>query len=354
MNKSFLRFSWFILTMIVLVAALSATLWIGCNEKQDSASTPVAPTQPTFNKMGLDDPAVQAVMAVQDRHTAELMTDRNVVGTGTGLTSDGQLAVLIFLKNSTANIKGRTAASVIPKELDGVPTRSIVVGEIRAMGNTGTYRPVPGGVSVGNDKECASGTIGCTVLKGGTHYALSNNHVFARENAASIGERIDQPGRYDGKPKCAQTGQIATLSAFVNINFSGGNNTVDCAIAQYTTGDVCSMVGGTYTPGTTVVSPSVGLAVKKTGRTSGETHGTISGINVTIDVNYGSAGVAHFINQIWVSGSFIRSGDSGSLMVTDNASANPVGLCFAGGSGDSFANPIGPVLSGLSVTVCGL
>jgi hypothetical protein len=92
--------------------------------------------------------------------------------------------------------------------------------------------------------------------------------------------------------------------------------------------------------------------VKKTGRTSGETHGTIAGVNVTINVNYGSAGVARFVNQIYVAGNFIRSGDSGSLMVTDNANANPVGLCFAAGSATAFANPIGPVLSFFGVTVC--
>ena len=245
--------------------------------------------------------------------------------------------------------------SAVPKELDGVPTKTIVVGEVRAMANTGTYRPVPCGVSVGNDKQCAAGTIGCVVMKGGTPHALSNNHVFARENAAAIGERIDQPGRYDAKPKCGSSGQIASLAQFSPIVFStSANNVIDAAIAGFSNGIsyTCSMVGGKYTPSSTIVAPSVGLTVKKTGRTSGETHGTISGINVTINVGY-SAGTARFVNQIMVSSTFIRSGDSGSLMVTDNANANPVGLCFAGGSGASFANPIGPVLSYFNATVCG-
>ena len=336
----------------MFAVALSATLWIGCGEKQESATGPAATVQPSFTKLSLDDPAVRAVSAVQDRHAAELMADPNVVGTGTGLTPDGKLAVLVLLKNSTTNYKGRVTQSVVPKELDGVPTRTMVIGEVRALANTKAVRPVSCGVSVGNDKECAAGTIGCVVLKGTTHYALSNNHVFARENAASIGERIDQPGRYDGKPKCSQTGQIGTLSDFVSINFSGGNNTIDCAIALFSTSNVCSMIGGTYTPGTTTIAPTLNLPVKKTGRTSGETHGTISGVNVTINVGY-SSGTARFVNQIMVNGSFIRSGDSGSLMVTDDASANPVGLCFAGGSGASFANPIGPVFSGLGVSICG-
>ncbi len=351
MKKSFLRSPWLLVTVMVMVAALSATLWIGCGEKQESALNPVEQVQPSFTKMSLDDPAVQTVTAVQNRHTASLMSDPNVVGTGTGLTPDGKLAVLVLLKNSTTS-KGRSALLAIPNEINGVPTRTIVVGEVRAMGNTGTYRPVPGGVSVGNDKECASGTIGCIVTKGGVRYALSNNHVLARENAAALGERIDQPGRYDGKPKCSQTGQIATLSQFKSIVFStSANNEIDAAIAQFTTSSLCSMLGGTYTPSSTTVAPSLGLAVKKTGRTSGLTRGSISGINVTLNVGY-SAGTARFVNQIMVNGNFIRSGDSGSLMVTDNASANPVGLCFAGGGGASFANPIGPVLSFFNATVC--
>ena len=44
---------------------------------------------------------------------------------------------------------------------------------------------IPIGVSTGNAKECASGTIGAKLVNGGNVYALSNNHVFARMNAAT-------------------------------------------------------------------------------------------------------------------------------------------------------------------------
>ena len=79
-------------------------------------------------------------------------------------------------------------------------------------------------------------------------------------------------------------------------------------------------------------------------------YGTIQAINVTIRVQY-SSGIATFVNQIMTPGSFQRSGDSGSLMVTQSGN-NPVGLCFAGGSGGSFANPIGDVLQKFAATVC--
>ncbi|MBI1807607.1 MAG: hypothetical protein HYR76_11205 [Ignavibacteria bacterium] len=340
------RSSWFVVVVLAIVIASSMLYWTGCGEKQETSSGPTVTSQ-QVTTLAKGNPQVEAVMSVQERHTGELMSKPGVVGTGVGADVSGRPVLLILTKQE--------GVGGLPTMIEGIPTRVDVVGEVHAMaggGFKGTYRPVPAGVSVGNDNECAAGTIGCTVLKGGVHYALSNNHVFARENAASIGERIDQPGRYDGHPICSQTGQVATLSAFNTINFSGGNNTFDAAIAQYTTSDVCSMANNLYTPSSTTVAPSVGLAVKKVGRTSGLTHGTIAGINVSIDVDYGGGRIAHFVNQIYVASTFIRSGDSGSLMVTDNANANPVGLDFAGGSSSSFANPIGPVLSFFNVTVC--
>jgi len=344
MKQYNLRSIWFVVGLFAIILILSATLWIGCSERQDITSVPVTSQQtPVLDKASLQ---VQAVMAVQERHTDRLMALADVVGTGVGADEKGMPVLLILTK--------RAGVPNLPAMIEGIRTRVDVVGDVRAMGYTGTYRPVPGGVSTGNANECASGTIGCQVLKGGTRYALSNNHVFARENAASIGERINQPGRYDGKPKCVQTGQIGTLAGYKAIVFStSANNVIDAAIAAYSSGisTTCSMVDNLYTPSSTVVSPSVGLAVKKVGRTSGLTTGTIAGINVTVNVNYGASGVARFVNQIYVASNFIRSGDSGSCMVTQSGN-NPVGLCFAGGSATAFANPISAVLQYFNATVC--
>jgi hypothetical protein len=325
---------------LVLVVGLVAAVWIGCSDQS------TAPDQQSAiisaGAFAMDNPRVQAVAAVQEAHTAALMSRPDVVGTGIGADAKGNPVILI--------LTSREGVPDLPTSIDGVRTRVDVVGEVTPFKPyKGTYRPVPGGVSVGNANECAAGTIGCMVVKGGVRHMLSNNHVFARINQASIGEDINQPGRYDAKPACAQTGKVGDLAQFVPISFSG-NNTVDAAIATLSQTSVCSMVENLYTPSGTVVSPSVGLAVKKVGRTSGLTTGTIAGINVTVNVNYG-VGVATFVNQIYVASGFIRSGDSGSLMVTQSGN-NPVGLNFAGGSGTSFANPIGPVLQAFGATIC--
>jgi len=330
--------------MIALVIAAAALIAVvaGCGRQ---------PTAPNSSSSGLSfsrSADVDRVMGVQNRHTGELLAIPDVVGTGTGVGRNGGPTLLVLTRH------GGTAG--LPAQLDGIAVEEFVVGDVHAYANPHPQaRPGGGGTlqcgtSTGNDLECAAGTIGCVVVKGGVQYFLSNNHVFARENDASIGERIDAPGRYDGKPRCAQTAQSANLSDFQAISFSG-NNTIDCAIARPVAGRAytCAEAGG-YTPSSTVVSPAVGLAVKKTGRTSGLTTGTIQAINVTIQVQY-TGGVATFVNQIMTPATFIRSGDSGSLMVTQSGN-NPVGLCFAGGSGGSFANPIGPVLQRFSATVC--
>lgn len=342
MRHPLFRSSSYVPCLMGIVFALSLAYWTGCSEKRESISEPATNQQAVVSDKSIAQ--VQVALAVQNRHTEELMAKTGVVGTGVGLGVDGKPVVLILIKQE--------GVADLPAIIEGIGTRVDFVGTVRPMakGYKGTYRPVPCGVSVGNDLECTAGTIGCVVVSGGVRYALSNNHVFARVNAASIGERIDQPGRYDARPICARTGQVATLSAFRPVSFTADNE-IDAAIAAYTTSNLCSMVANLYTPSSTIVSPSLGLAVKKVGRSSGLTTGTIAGINVTIYVDYGGGRIARFINQIYVASAFIISGDSGSLMVTQNGN-NPVGLDFAGGSNSSFANPIGPVLAYFNVTIC--
>ncbi|HYQ96122.1 MAG TPA: hypothetical protein VER38_03850 [Candidatus Eisenbacteria bacterium] len=330
-----------VVASIMLLAALALVV-SSCSRDQGSLSpTSSNGSSTAMGALSARNPAdVALAMRAQNAHTPELLKIPDVIGTGTGVGANGRLAVLVLTR--------RAGVGNIPGNVDGVPT------EVRVVGNVVPYAKPGGtlqcGTSTGNDLECAAGTIGAVVLRGGTKYLLSNNHVYARENAASIGEREDAPGRYDGKPRCAVTPACGTLADFQPINFSGGSNTIDCAIALMDTGRPTAVTqSGGYTASSTVVAPAVGLAVKKSGRTSGLTHDAIQAINVTIQVQY-TAGIATFNGQIMTSASFIRAGDSGSLMVTETGN-NPVGLCFAGGSGGAFANEIGPILSRFNATV---
>jgi hypothetical protein len=229
--------------------------------------------------------------------------------------------------------------------------------------------PISLGTSGGNINDrtkafCYGGTLGALVQDAnGAQYILSNNHVLARTNAAKLGEDIIQPGLIDQSPVCAQDSSdaVADLSRFVPIQFKGKGttqpNTVDAAIAAVRSGAV-DLKGSILDIGIisdTTVEPLMGLAVKKSGRTTGLTTGSISAMDVTVDVSYGSGKTARFVNQILVTpGTFIDSGDSGSLMVEDlDPTPHAVGLLFAGSSTVAIANPIDDVLSAFGVTMVG-
>jgi hypothetical protein len=341
------------LRSLAIVSAVAVVLTVlvvaGCSVDRSSPTAPerasaigqTAAPAAVLGSAPANRPDVVATMAVQDRATPTLLGRPGVIGTGTSLDEQGRPVVLV--------LTDRQGVSGVPSEIEGVATRVQYVGRVVPYAKPGGGGTLQMGTSTGNDRECAAGTLGCVVTRGGTRYFLSNNHVFARENAAALGERIDAPGRYDGKPKCSQTAQCATLAAYKSISF-GGSNTIDAALAlPIASRAYTSAEAGGYTPVSTVVPASIGLACKKTGRTTRLTHATVQAINVTIQVQY-SNGVATFTNQVQYPGTFINSGDSGSLAVTETGN-NPVALLFAGGSGGSFGNPIGDVLSYFNATV---
>ncbi len=346
----------------VCLALAALLLAAGCSS--DRTPTANSTNSPELARGGTQGPDLRAATAAKDKYAPGLMRQQGVEGVGVTLTSGNAPAVVIFTSRP-----GLT----MPRTLDNIPVVQSVTGPFSAIlphgkpagkGNGGGKtdptsrftRPVPIGVSIGNWNECSAGTLGARVTGGGHLYVLSNNHVLARENAASIGEDILQPGRYDTQCSASTSDVIADLSKFQPISFSG-NNTVDVAIAEIRPGAVDNQTygGGYGVPNTTTVSASIGQKVQKCGRTTGCNRGTVSAVNATISVQY-SSGVATFVNQIVISGAhgpFSRAGDSGSLIVTDNASANPVGLLFAGSSTTTIANPIGPALQAMGVTIDG-
>jgi len=311
---------------------------------------------------GRSEDAFERVREVQERHTDRLMAIEGVVGTAVGLDPDARPIVQVFTER--AGIAG------IPKKLDDVPVEVVVTGAFYALpkpsapgGSTSLKptsrwpRPVPIGVSTGNAGECSAGTIGCRVTKAGAVYALSNNHVYALENDAPTGSEVLQPGLYDTSCIYKSDNVIGTLSEYVEIYFDGTANTVDAAVALSSTANLgkATPSNGYGTPKSTTAAAYIGQPVQKYGRTTSLTKGTVSGINATVNVGYGS-GTARFVGQIVVysSRSFIKAGDSGSLLVT-NPGKNPVGLLFAGTSSGQYAiaNPIDLVLGAFGVSVDG-
>jgi hypothetical protein len=214
------------------------------------------------------------------------------------------------------------------------------------------------GVSGGNVNDitrrfCCSGTLGALVSDGTNKYILSNNHVLGRGDQAVAGEDVSQPGLIDNN--CA----IATVVADYTGASPLGSN-VDAAVAQLRTGqmDGTGSIEDIGVPSSTVVNPSVGLGVAKSGRTTGFTTGTIASINTSVSVQYtkecggGKKFVVSYTNQVVINSStFSAGGDSGSLIVTNNGQHNPVALLFAGSSSTTIGNPIGEVLTKLGTAL---
>ena len=139
-------------------------------------------------------------------------------------------------------------------------------------------------------------------------------------------------------------------------------NVIDAAIASTTTAVLGNATSsdGYGTPRSTTIAAALNMAVKKCGRTTDCTSGTVTAINADVLVNYGAPGVARFVGQFIVGqAGFSAGGDSGSLIVASGKGKNkadndkPVGLLFAGSSTMTIANPIDAVLARFGVTIDG-
>jgi hypothetical protein len=215
---------------------------------------------------------------------------------------------------------------------------------------------------------CCGGTLGALVNIGGQQHILSNYHVFEADivsggngRSATTGDPIIQPGLIDVNCSSSGAQQVATLVKKSSLP----NSNVDCSVAKVISGQVRTdgsiLEIGTISSST--VGASLNQAVKKSGRTTGLTRSSVSGLNATISVTYenecagGTAFTKTFTGQIVVTNrgsKFLNGGDSGSLMVED-VTTNPraVGLLYAGSSSTAIANPIGQVLSFLGATMVG-
>jgi hypothetical protein len=243
--------------------------------------------------------------------------------------------------------------------LASILTTALVCSPLAAQ-NLYQTRNMNYGVSGGNINDisrafCCSGTLGSLVTAGRVQYILSNNHILARQDQATAGEDISQPGLIDNG--C----QPATIVADFTRAPQLGNN-VDAAIAAVRSGQMNSTgnIQGIGIPSSVIKAPTLGLAVTKSGRTTGTTTGTIGSINTSVNVQYqircgqGKKYVISYTNQVLInSSSFSAGGDSGSLIVSNDSCHQPVALLFAGSSSTTIGNPIGEVASKLAVSFVG-
>ncbi|MGH2951917.1 MAG: hypothetical protein ACRDKX_07735 [Solirubrobacterales bacterium] len=344
---------------VVLVAAI--TLAVGA---------PVSQGKPVADPA----PGLARAFAAHDRSSDQLLERQAIVGTAVGLEA-GEAVVRVLTT--------RPGIRRIPDSVNGVPVDADVTGRILALhhrpGHSGGPgggggggddppgpslsptdvwpRPVPIGISTGNAGRCSAGTIGARVSSGSSVYALSNNHVYALQNQAALGSSVLQPGRLDTNCAVDPANVLGELAAFEPLRFDGSANTIDAAIASTSSAALGAGTppDGYGAPSGAAVAASLGQAVQKYGRTTGLTAATVSGLDASVEIGYG-ANTALFVDQVIAEGRkpFLKSGDSGSLAVTDPG-RDAVGLLFASDpSGKlAIANDIQRVLGRFGVTIDG-
>ena len=318
---------------------------------------------------------------VKGSYLHELLAKRNVVGVGLGYkVSRGSTRNELSIVVSVTHKVDRSALApddLVPEALNGVATDVVQTGVFRAfqLSPRDHWRPqVPPGTSIGH-VHITAGTFGCLVRRDQDIFILSNNHVLADVNDGRIGDAILQPGPADGG---TAADSIAVLEDFIPLDFgtapaacpvaewsarvlnliagalrsshhleaikiTEGVNTVDAALARPIPRDIVSPeileIGSPIGTG----AARLGMAVQKSGRTTGYTQGTITQVDATVRVDY-QGSTALFSDQI-IADRMSGPGDSGSAVL--DMDKQVVGLLFAGSDAVTIMNPIDAVLSAL-------
>ena len=328
--------------------------------------------------------AMEEVRRVKAQFTDVLLGKSNVVGCGVGYkevagTRTGELCVVVSVAQKVPRAS-LTPENVVPQALEGVRTDVQETGVIRALQDrTDKWRPAPGGVSCGH-VAITAGTLGCLVTRGDEIFILSNNHVLADSNQGQPGDAILQPGPHDGG---TLADQIATLEEFVPINFGTDGaicpiatgladvfnglaqilgsrhrmrafqenpemNLVDAAIARPLSAGLVKKEILEIGEPQGVGEGTLGLRIRKSGRTTGLTSGEITQVDATVRVGYGMGNTATFTDQL-IAGPMSSGGDSGSAVLDEDDRV--VGLLFAGSASTTVINRIQNVLDALNVSV---
>jgi hypothetical protein len=369
-----------VLVLGAFALALSMALW-ACSSNEEST---LAPTNTQVVGYSAQMPEFAQAIGVHNRVIPEILADPKVAGTAISADGNGKPVIMIYTKEFVP-------PGHLKDQYEGFRVVQQVTGPMKPMkgkpgGGGGTAKqtpPVKMGTSGGwrydlANGYCCGGTLGSLVQIGGSKFVMSNYHVLYSDivnggngRTAQPGDPVVQPGLIDVSCNAANAQNVATLvNGGGTLPDPGNPSAVDVGVAQVTSGMV-DETGAILNVGTInhlTLNGSIGLAVKKMGRTTGLTRSTISAINGAFSITYenecagGTSFTQSYQSQIVIANdrcAFQNGGDSGSLLLEDVAT-NPraVGLCFAGSSvcangSIAIANPIGAVLSKIGGTMVG-
>ncbi|MBA3870721.1 MAG: hypothetical protein H0X30_16400 [Anaerolineae bacterium] len=206
----------------------------------------------------------------------------------------------------------------IPDEIFGVKTDVIQVDVPRLTNDDNKYRPLKGGIQIGNDNGTSFGTLGCIarLTSDNSLVALSNFHVMMDGKQLTDSSEIGQPSYVD--LCCCSCDVIGEVVAKQH------DGIVDCAVAKIKSGigssnTVRLITGDIFGSHNAVIGPST---VTKVGSTSDKTTGTIVSITHNTSAN-ATEGTPARSNQILISPDagiklFQDHGDSGAVLVNSD------------------------------------
>lgn len=288
----------------------------------------------------------------------------------------GRLSIVVYVEEKKP--KGQVPKDeMIPAEIEGIPTdvqeekielqAFVSLTDVQPQVDTTKYTPLRGGISMGPCRSIYmeppdvpspgnylfTGTLGAMVKdrSSGQRMALTNFHVACVDDSWSVGDTMCQPSRVDGGS--CPSDRFGTLTrAVLSEDIDGAVVTVDSSVTSDCSIEEIGAVKGKTTA-------TVGMAVRKRGRTTELTHGSVDSVDVSVSIDYGDGlGTRTLKHQIRIvpdtsqNARFSDRGDSGSVVV--DANNKVIGLLFAGTTSGSatFLNPIDKVLDQLDVDLC--
>jgi hypothetical protein len=283
-------------------------------------------------------------MGLSPKYTAGKATDR--------------LALKVYVDEKRP-ISALPHDQIVPESLDLPTIDAPIATDVEAIGKqtlelfAGRNRPLRPAFSIGV-VDHATGTLGCIVRRradGAKLFVLSNSHILAKSGTAPLRSPIIQPGPDDGG---TANDVVALLEQSVSFAFDGGTaNLCDAAIAEIIDG--VSVVPTLPEIGTIKgVNPTLarGMAVKKSGRTTGFSTSVIKDLDYQTFMSYPDAdGVmrsAGFRSQVLCE-RYSDGGDSGALVC--DADGMAVGLHWCGSLTASVFSPINFVLDALQIDI---
>ena len=282
--------------------------------------------------------------------------------TGISWTDEEPLKIIVYLKSEEYLNK-------VPKTIEGYETKTIVTGEIKALGLVKMEKqnnplklinsrwqhrePICGGLAIGTNQYLNFyGTLSVITepdsqVINPENYILSCAHVIAQEkNGKHVTRPYSKVKIY--QPAILQGGlnKIGYLKDYVEVRYNIKSiinpNKIDAAIAKLydsQDADFNSVLSSddktTYKVRYSCVVPAKGSIVRKSGATTGVKSNDVLDQHACINVSYYQFGIipvrwAHFEDVILVDQPFLEAGDSGSFVDYPGDDNSFVGIAFAG------------------------